>query len=72
MKLGRVHFEHFDEEDIEAVYSTARALERDCRGMGCYGLSNLLRKLVTEIVVELSVREVDRARMTDDQLRLDT
>lgn len=68
MKLGAVHFSHLDNEDLEAIYGAGRALSRDARVCGAYGLSNLLKAFVTEVVIELNRRQTLDASI--DQLEL--
>lgn len=70
MRLGRVHFEHFADTDLENIHSECRALARDARQAGCYGLSNLLKAFETEVVLELNLRDKEAKRLRVAQLAI--
>ncbi len=71
MRLGEVHFDHYGDETLEDMYSAMRALARDVRRCGAYGLSNLMKKFETELVLELSVRDRNSvSALTPEQMNL--
>jgi len=72
LKLSAVHFDHLKDEDLEDVYSVARALERDLRGCGAFAISSMVRHFATECALELNVRDVRKRELVRTQLTLDS
>jgi len=57
VNIAPVQFAHLQDEQLEDVYSAARALSRDIRAVGRYSLAGLLLQFATSCYAELARRD---------------